>query len=514
MKNKILIVTLMLFAVFGFTLKLNATTVGQGTINASTFIKTQDNIAITSNNRINGQMTYSKLINTQGFSFVDYFRIYRDKSINRIGFNFYINYEDSEGENDFGFLVYPGANVYDAGAVVADFIIKFKYADGSSFETNLIDYSDEIVSDYHAYNKYPYKALNYVEVTIQIAFQNFGEGLDILAINEIYLDEGIYYPNIMNYEMILTNPNINSMITEYALIDNGATNADIRYTVTLPEPTHLGVLYHTNPNLYATDDRANSTITFNYDNETSLTTTFLEWESRDNCSLLSSTYCQQIINFDLLPGSPVVESITFNMRQKERYSTYLSRPTYTSQLFSYMSEIIVSFTPAPHRVFFYVDTELYYSINYNDTFVLPPNPPDQGYLYFMYWAYVDGKPYNNVEIDPFYYVDDKVNLYAKFKPLPSTTPIPENPTGVLDNGFGEILNTFKLNNVQGLRIVYVVVALVLLFAGIIFFKNVVLIALLEIAWLGLAMFMGIVDLWIVIIIGLVTALVIKLKVGD
>lgn len=50
--------------------------------------------------------------------------------------------------------------------------------------------------------------------------------------------------------------------------------------------------------------------------------------------------------------------------------------------------------------------------------------------------------------------------------------------------------------------------------GLIYFNNVVVIALIQVAWLGLAMFLGLVDLWIVIIIALATLLVIKMKVGD
>ncbi|MEM0172967.1 MAG: hypothetical protein QXI16_00505 [Sulfolobaceae archaeon] len=516
MKHKILITLLLIGTMFtlGFNIKAGAI-VGQGEFNTNTFNLVQNTVTLNENYRINGLLTYTKRINTQNFSYVDYYRIFQDKAVNDIEFTFYIEYFDSEGANDMGFTVYPNDNMYDF--VYATFSATFNYADGSKYTAPFLDYGDLLMDDWHAYNIYAQKRVTYVDINVDVAFSNFGEDLDIQELERIYLNTSEYYPTIFQYEMVLTNGNIDPSIISYNVSSHGSDPATIDYTIEV-QNSDIGIITVNMPDFQNWSSSPRDTkVKLIADDDSYIIVDYYSFPWAGESLNYTITRAINLHKYIGYTTGNYFTHIEISNKLMASYQVYFSTvPNFTSEVLDYMSNITITQILAPYTLNLWNENELYYTSRFSDNIIVLPLPPIAPVGYeFIGWAYVDGSLYNGSVIEP-YFIDETgtVNLYAKIYRSGIVPDIPDNPEGTLDNGFGEILNTFKLNNVQGLRIVYVVVALVLLFAGIRFFKNVVLIALLEIAWLGLAMFMGIVDLWIVIIIGLVTALVIKLKVGD
>lgn len=157
---------------------------------------------------------------------------------------------------------------------------------------------------------------------------------------------------------------------------------------------------------------------------------------------------------------------------------------------------------------YYTNSVLYTTSLFVDIPQVPIDPtPPTGYV-FNGWVTGDGLSYNFTEISDEDLFNETLYLYADFVPENYTDPIPE-PTTNVPQDLRNILALVRLDNVDGYGIFFVIISIILIGGGVLFLKlNAFILAIVELVWLGLSMYLGLITIWIGIVIGLFIVLII------
>ena len=144
--------------------------------------------------------------------------------------------------------------------------------------------------------------------------------------------------------------------------------------------------------------------------------------------------------------------------------------------------------------------------------VTDPTPPTN--YEFEYWALSNGTPYEYTIVTADMVVNDTFYLYARFTPIVSGVDVDE-PTGNVPSGLTSILGLVNLDNTFGYNVFYVFIGLLLIVVLVWKFQAPILIVtFVEIAWLGISMFMGIVNIWAIVLVLLLAFAIIKVFWGN
>lgn len=172
------------------------------------------------------------------------------------------------------------------------------------------------------------------------------------------------------------------------------------------------------------------------------------------------------------------------------------------------TNVIVKANDTLRRVKYYTNSVLYQTSLFVDIPQVPSDPtPPSGYV-FNGWVTGDGLPYNFTEISDDDLVDETFYLYADFVSETYTAPIPE-PTTNVPQDLRNILALVRLDNVEGYGIFFVLVSIVLIGVSVLLLKlNALIIAVIELVWLGLSMYLGLITIWIGVVIALFIAVII------
>lgn len=142
----------------------------------------------------------------------------------------------------------------------------------------------------------------------------------------------------------------------------------------------------------------------------------------------------------------------------------------------------------------------------------PPTPPT-GYE-FNGWTYGSGEPYNFTAVTNNDLINDTFYLYADFIPTTNAVVVPE-PTTSVPQDVRNILALVRLDNTSGYGVAYALLAIIIIVVSILWLKaDALIIAFIELVWLGLALYIGLLSLWVTIVIGLFIVLVIMYKLKN
>ena len=151
---------------------------------------------------------------------------------------------------------------------------------------------------------------------------------------------------------------------------------------------------------------------------------------------------------------------------------------------------------------------LYQSSLFVDIPSKPSNPTAPTGYVFNGWVLGNGEPYNYTAITEEQLFNDTLYLYADFVPENYTDPIPE-PTSNVPTDLRNILALVRLDNTDGYGIFFIIISIILIGGGVLFLRlNAFILAIVELIWLGLSMYLGLITIWIGIVIGLFIVLII------
>lgn len=310
----------------------------------------------------------------------------------------------------------------------------------------------------------------------------------------------------------LVKAEVSNYITYFAIEEEQYGEARLVFTLTL-EPTTSSVSLFLPYRSTNTVDK-NGVISYIMFTFTDNTFQTFEWEyvfgtSFDWGNQPGCPNCP-LLNLDLTDAFSGKQPKTITISITQTFD-FVNTPS--GFLDQYINEVQVYVDALNNRVYYYSEGEIYLNTIFSTIPLKPTNPTAPEGYEFTYWALRDGTPYLFTDVTADMLNDNVLYLYSVFKPT-NTSVVITNPTDNVPDGLNAILGLVGLNSTIGYRIAYVFIALITL--GICAWKvpSSMVIALVQIGVLGMAMFLGMVDIWTVAIVLLVTALVIKYKVGD
>jgi hypothetical protein len=181
-----------------------------------------------------------------------------------------------------------------------------------------------------------------------------------------------------------------------------------------------------------------------------------------------------------------------------------------------ITNVTVKANDVIRTVKYYTNGVLYQTSLFVDIPQAPTDPtPPTGYI-FNGWVLGNGEPYNYRQVTDDELFQENFYLYADFVPETFTDPIPE-PTTSVPQDLRNLLAVVRLDNSNGYGIFFVIVSIVLIGVAVAFLKlNALIIAVIELVWLGLAMYIGLITIWIGVVVALMIILIIlyRMKVQD